>query len=366
MRVLTVGLDLGTLKPLAEVTGELVPASPASVRDEVQRGGWDAAVVRATSQEALDAAQLASRSGVPVLCVDPPQDPRALRDLVRAGVADVLWQPTVHELAQALQALVERRGTEQKTQLRRGSVIAVTGAQGGTGRSTVTLNLALLLSESGDTIAVDMVPWHGVLHILADLDAPATVADVLATRPTRESVLRAAERYEGIRVLAGAPSPDSFRADAQAVEELVAAVAASADYAVLDLGTVTSPHLLPALEQASLVVCLTRMTVPGLRNLKAYLQHLVHQHVPVQKVLAVGVMDRGWTSPRTAEEIAGLEIPLTLPFDSAAAAAENQGVPVVLGAPRSRLSRALGALRDEVLSRLEAPQREVSSAAVGA
>lgn len=333
---------------------EFIQVTPDAAAVEVRSGTYDAVVVYARGPGDADAASALLSSSVPAIVVLEAPDPLLMRALFRSGARDVLIAPSTEELSSAIRSIPAPAPQKSGST---GGIVAVISAQGGVGRSTVALNLSLLLAESGSTILVDMVPFYGILHILADLEPSVTLADILGAPVSgREAVASALIPYEGIRLLAAPPSPDGFRPEPAAVDDLLGTLLAMADYVVVDTERLLLPYTLTVLERAHLVLCLVRMTVPSLRNLKAYLQSFVHQHLPVQKVLIVGVAGHGAVSSRQAEEIVGVELAHILPLDPVAVSAENAGVPVVLGAPRSRLARSLVQLSGVVTGRLAVPE----------
>jgi len=354
MRVLAVGVP-NELSAALGALGDVVRVRPEELSAEAGRGGYDAAVVYVEGPGDAEVASRASSAGVPVVGVLPSGDPGLVRLLVRSGVRDVLFAPTADQVVEAVRAA--SAAPIARSSRGEGGIVAVIGSQGGVGRSTVALNLSLLLSERGSVVLVDLVPFFGVLHVLADLEPAVTVADVLGGRGGRGvEVASALVPYEGIRILASPPSPDGFRPDPGEVDDLLGVLAGVADFVVVDVERALLPYTAAVLERAHLVLCLARLTVPGLRNVKAYLQSFLHQHVPVQKVVVVGVAVPGGVDARSADEVAGIEVAHVLPWDATSFRAENAGVPVVVGAPGSKLGRSLVRLADLVSERLRAPE----------
>ena len=348
MRVLAVSRT-GEWSP--QISGvDIIRAPLEQAAAEARRGGYDAVLARVSGEEEERIEEL-GRFGVPVIAVLDAPDSAAVRRLVRLGVRDVLFGPSDDEIGEALRAAT---AAPVGARAASGWIIAVIGSQGGVGRSTVAFNLSLLLGERGTTVLVDLVPFYGILHVLADIEPSVTLRDVLGPSLTRDAVAQALIPYEGIRLLASPPSPEGLRLDAGAVDDLLGVLSGMADYVVVDTERLLLPEVTGVLDRAHLVLCLTRLTIPGLRNLKAYLQSFVHQHVPMQKVLVVGVAGPGAVGARQAEEIMGIEVVHILPRDPVAERSESVGVPVVFGAPRSRLGRSLAQLADLVLERLAA------------
>ena len=351
------------LAPAVAGVGEVVHVPVDAAPAEVSKGGFDACVlVPASAQDVAAAASIASH-GIPVVAVLPYPDAELTRALMKAGATDVLFAPSSEQVAAALRTPRTPAPAPRRSGGPAG-IVAVTGPQGGTGRSTVALNLALLLAQRGPSTVVlaDLVPNHGILHVLCNLEPAVTLGDVVGPSGIdRDALAQALVPYEeGVRLLAAPPAPEGFTMHERDADDLMDALAQTADYVVADTERILLPHTSAVLERAHVVVCLCRMTVPGLRNLRAYMQSLVRRHIPVQKVLTVGLA-HGGISQRQVEEIVGIELAAVLPWDPVAVAAENEGVPVVLGAPRSRLARAIARLADLVVERLQAPGVEAAA-----
>jgi flagellar biosynthesis protein FlhG len=83
-------------------------------------------------------------------------------------------------------------------------LLVVTGGKGGVGTTTVALNLAAALAESGKrTLLVDADPRGGDLAILCGIETRHTLADVIARRRTWNEA--ACSGPSGVRVIVGQP-----------------------------------------------------------------------------------------------------------------------------------------------------------------
>lgn len=353
MKIVVVTLDPALVALVGSAGVEAVRVAPEEALSEVPRARADRAVVDLRGSEGL--ALLRQLLPVlPVIGACQSSDGPLVVEALRAGATDVLFVDRPGDARAAIRSPVRQAGPVVASS-RRGNVIVLTSSQGGVGRSTVALNLALLLSEAGSVTLVDMVPSHGVLHVLCDLQPDRTVLDAVSQGATPEAVSRSWVEWEGIRLLAAPASQDTWRPDEGTVERLLESCAVLSDHVVVDLERVPERYTAAALDRASLVIALCRMTVPGLRNMRGYVQDLGRMHVPLQKVMVVGVGGRWGISVQDAEEVSGLRVVHVLPWDQTAVWAENQGVPLVIGAARSPLARSLRALADAVLDRLLAP-----------
>lgn len=127
---------------------------------------------------------------------------------------------------------------------RRGSVVAVWGAVGAPGRSTVAVNLASEVAASGTTALLIDLDTYGasVAQLLSVLDeapglAAAARASELGTLDLPSLARLAVEVTPGLRVLTGIPTPSRWtEVRASAVEQIIDLARSLAAVVVLDCG----------------------------------------------------------------------------------------------------------------------------------
>jgi pilus assembly protein CpaE len=131
---------------------------------------------------------------------------------MRVGAREFIERPTT--TTDLLEAFV-RLSTNQRKVKRdgpRGKVFTVVNAKGGSGATTIAVNLALALqSAHGNVALVDLAPLgHAALHL--NLKAPFTVADAIRNLHRMDSSLLESfmtRDSAGLQLLAGANTPAS-------------------------------------------------------------------------------------------------------------------------------------------------------------
>jgi len=145
-----------------------------------------------------------------VFAVGPMSPPQLIVNAMRAGVREYIERPpTTSDLLEAFVRLTasRRKPGHEST---RGKVFTVANAKGGSGATTVAVNLALALqSAHQNTALVDLAPLgHCALHL--NLKPNFTVSDAVTNLHRLDSSLLESfmSRHDhGLQVLAGTGSP---------------------------------------------------------------------------------------------------------------------------------------------------------------
>jgi pilus assembly protein CpaE len=163
--------------------------------------------------------------------------PQLIVNAMRAGVREYIERPpTTSDL---LEAFVRLTATRRKPgqESTRGKVFTVANAKGGSGATTVAVNLALALqSAHGNTALVDLAPLgHCALHL--NLKPNFTVLDAVTNLHRLDSSLLESfmSRHDhGLQVLAGSGSPLSNEPSTSDFARLFDTVVGLFRYVVVD------------------------------------------------------------------------------------------------------------------------------------
>jgi pilus assembly protein CpaE len=278
---------------------------------------------------------------------------------MRAGVRDVLSPSAapadvaavVHRAA-ALAVAHEEAGRLAAGQGDEHRVIVVASPKGGAGKTTVATNLAVGLARAGvgSTVLVDLdVQFGDVASALAmtpEYTLPDTVHGAASHDPL---VLKTflSRHASGLYVLAGSDSPaagDAVTADQ--VGRLLDTLGREFRYVVVDTAPGLADHTLTALEQATDLVLVSGMDVPGVRGLRKELDVLAQLHLlPVTRHLVLNAVDSaGGLSLADVEDTIGAPLDAVLPRHPAVPVSTNTGVPLLHGDNRDAVTRGLQTL----------------------
>lgn len=222
-----------------------------------------------------------------ILAVAPVNEPAIIIDAVRAGAREFLTKPVEPEgLSGALGRYLAEKERAQKKD-KGGELYCVTSAKGGSGATSVALNLATALAELPETrvSVLDLNSPVGDAAAYLNLSPRFTASDALEASGRLDAVLL--ESYmshsHGLSVL---PGPREFRADlppgvestggAAGIARLLEVVGRSYSHAVIDLPPSLDRDILRVvLEMASRVLVVLTPELPALwraQRLLGYLQ----------------------------------------------------------------------------------------------
>lgn len=204
-----------------------------------------------------------------------------------AGVDDYMTKPThPAELVSRVKALLARSAAARRATtaampaVERGKVIAFFGAKGGMGVTTLALNTAVAIAQSGqDVILCELRPGEGTLGLQLGFTQSPGVANLLKKQATEIDTNAVdgqlvAHANSGLRLLLSSSDPADaalLNAVAQA-EQLVRTLAGMAKFVVLDLGSGMVPltkKVLMLCDRHLLVVEPMRVTLAMAKNVLA-------------------------------------------------------------------------------------------------
>lgn len=290
--------------------------------------------------------------GCQVIVVGASNDARLYRSLLAKGAVDYLVKPFDEA---ALAEAVDRagRGRQPRASVRKARIVAVTGARGGVGASTVSCTLAALFAAE-----------HRLRTTLVDLDlrfGDAALALGVACGPGLRECLEAPERMddlfleravvdagERLRVLAAEePISDEFRPAGDALARLIDHLGNANGMIVVDLprGTPALPEAVAVADELVVAAELTLSAARDALRLKQMVEGI--QGAPTLRFVANRTGKGGieQISRGEFESVVCQRLAACLPVDlEAAAMAASAGRPLSEVARRSGVVTQLSAL----------------------
>jgi len=290
-----------------------------------------------------------------VLVVSSSNDGNLILQALRAGAKEFLTQPIqIDDLLGALSRITQRRSGQGEKKSRGSQVIAVAGAIGGVGSTSIAVNLGCALARDSRKS-----------EVLGDLDLTLGDADVfLATIPdyTLVDVAQNVTRLDfsllkrsltrhasGLYLL---PRPvqleDVSLVSAEDLQRVIGLMKATFTHLVLDLSKGYNAIDLMALQMATQVLLVTQLDLPCLRNVVRLMSSFAHMDGIADKVKVVvnrAGLDTGLITLKKAQETIGREIFWQLPNDyRTMIEVRNNGVPLLEQAPKAAITQSFVSL----------------------
>jgi pilus assembly protein CpaE len=295
-------------------------------------------------------------NGERVIAIGRAADHRLVLRALRGAVDDYLDES---DLDVELVAALDRWRSSQVGQGETGKLIAVLAPSGGSGTSTLAVNLATVLAKQHKTVSlIDLNLEAGDLATLLDLKPTYTIVDLChnIARMDRTLFERSLTPHaSGVRLLA-APShyDDIAQVTPEGVHQAIALARSSFPYVVVDVDHSFRPEQIIVLREADVILVVLRLDFASLRNARRTIEQVERLGIQRDRIrLVVNRYGQPKEVPYSkAEEALGMKIFHYVPDDPRSInRANNNGVPVVLEAPRAAVSRSVTKLAAAVNGR---------------
>jgi len=306
-----------------------------------------------------------------LLVVSGSNDGQLILRAIRAGAREFLTLPLAkEEFESALNRVsLQKFGAADS---RRGSceVIAVAGATGGVGCTSVASNLGCILaSEPGKSVALlDLDLALGDADVFLNVIPDYTLADVVqnVSRLDIQLLKKSLTKHaSGLYLL---PRPvelhDTNAITAESLRKVIGLLKVSFTHLIVDLSKGYSEVDMSVMEVANKVLLVTQLDLPCLRNVVRLMMSFEEIEGLKQKVEIVvnrAGLDSGQISLKKAKETIGREVYALLPNDyRTMVSVRNNGVPLITQAPKAAITVALREMVAKLNGENEASETVVS------
>lgn len=239
------------------------------------------------------------------------------------------------------------------------TVVTLTSAKGGVGKTTLAVNLAVCLSraQDGPVVLIDSFAQLGDAAVALDLTPRGTIADLIARADGLDIDLVLSyltEHSSGLKVLAGPAEPLSEPPSTHFWAELVSLLRQRFRFIVLDCPAMPWPSSEYVFSRSNLVLLVTTPSdVINVRNTALLYRYLTTRsglsdrlHVVINQVDRADALE-----VKDVERACGVSAFATIPYaPDPVREAANQGVPVVEMHASSEVSKAIRRLCERVVS----------------
>jgi pilus assembly protein CpaE len=289
--------------------------------------------------------------GTQVIAIGDVNDVELYRSLIASGVHDYLVKPVS---AEAMAAALTRAGPQGEPAPKMGRLIAVVGARGGVGATTIATNLAWTLAHehSMRVALVDLDLFFGTCGLALDLELGRGFREALENPARIDSLFieRAMVREgENLFVLSTEEALDgAFSFDPSALTSLIESLRRDFQCVIFDFPRFAARRQAHVLTPPSAIVIVSDASLAGMRDtmrLSALLKKTAANADVTVVMNRDGASRTGELGRSEFEKGAETKVDQIIPIDvKAFAASVASGKPVVKVAGRAKATVALRAL----------------------
>jgi len=334
---------------------------------------------------------LRNQPHVQVIILSVQGDQNYMRRAMLAGARDFLTKPPMaDELISAIHRAGEMAQQERAKNaqvraipstpggpiasglsLTQGKVVTVYSPKGGTGCTTIAVNLALALhNEDTRTTLIDGNFQYGDVAVFVNEQGKNTIVD-LATRvneldPEIVEGVMIKHSASGVHILAAPSRPEySERVSGDQFAELIDYLRQMYAYVVIDTTPLLTDITLSAIDKSDVIVLVTTQDIPSIKNARLFLDLL--QTIGIERDRIVFVMNRYDKRVAITPERVGdnLKQPISavIPLDEKVVVpAVNRGVPFIMDNKTLPAARGILSLAESVREALATAELKESEA----
>jgi pilus assembly protein CpaE len=327
----------------------------------------------------------AKQPAVQVIILSVQGDQNYMRRAMLAGARDFLTKPPMgDELISAIRRAGAMAQTERSKSVQvqvapvagnlgpmlgyggpKGKIVTIYSPKGGTGCTTLAVNLAITLNNEDTRVAlVDGNLQFGDVAVFLNEQGKNTIVD-LAPRaeeldPEIVEDVMLKHAASGLHVLAAPSRPEyAERVSSGQFAKVLEYLRQMYAYVIVDTAALLTDPTLSAIDVSDLIVLVTTQDIPAIKNCRLFLDLL--QTLGIERDRILFVMNRydkriNITPDRVSENLKQ-EVASVVPLDEATVTkAVNRGVPFVLESKNQPASRGVFSLAENVRARIAAQE----------
>lgn len=315
-----------------------------------------------------------------VIIMSVQSDSDYLRRAMLAGARDFLTKPFGgDELVAAVRRVYAKRpavrptathskagvagGEAVKSITTEGFVVSVFSPKGGSGCTTIAINMAVALAQNEyRTLLIDGSLQFGDVAVMLNMKPVTSIVDLSSRDSDLDPDLVSSVvqiHKSGLHVLLSPPRPEMADVVTDvAIKGLLAALRPLYDFVIIDTTSSLNDIALTLLDESDRIVLVTQQNLPSLKNVSRFFdltQSLEYQTQKVWLVVNQATNKQG-ISVKDVGEALKRPIFMAIPDDAlTVSTAIDQGVPVVFGNGKKRpISLAINKLATTVADELSA------------
>lgn len=302
-----------------------------------------------------------TRAATSVILVRRRVDTSVLAEALRSGMREVVEERdltglglAVTRASQVWEALHGPVSVNQDEGA--GKQVTIFSPKGGVGKTTVSVNLALALADQGknQVCLVDLDLGFGDVAITLQLFPARTLADAVQMESGLDinllETLLTPHRDSLVTLVAPVQPDARDTIPASLVGRVLRLLKTKFDYVVVDTSPTFDGHVLQAIDETDVLLLITTLDVPTLKNVKIAVETLDLLNFPKDRrhLVLNRADDKVGLSPDKVESTLGMTIGTSIPTSTQVASSTNSGEPILTALPRHAVSRAIAALAREI------------------
>jgi pilus assembly protein CpaE len=307
-----------------------------------------------------------------ILVISSSTDGQLILKAMRAGAKEFLTHPLhVEDLIGSIERIGSQRFGRGDGKGRKSTVIAIAGACGGVGTTSLAVNLGCALSSrpENSVALVDLDLALGDADVFLDTIPDYTLVDVAQNVSRLDFTLLKRSLTKHASGLYLLPRPiqlqDTSLIAPDDLHRVIGLLKATFSHLIVDVSKGYSDVDMVALQAAEHVLLVTQLDLPCLRNVVRLMMSFEDVEGLKDKIKIVVNrvgLENGQISMKKAEETIGREMFWRIPNDyRVMAEVRNNGVPLIEQAPRASLTQSILGLA-ETLGGGETPDEDGSVA----
>ena len=292
-------------------------------------------------------------SAASVLVLSESTDGTMILRSMRAGAKEFLTLPlNTDELAGALDRIADQRASSATSSDGPDHfVLAVAGASGGVGTTSLAVNVgcALAADDANSVALVDLDLSLGDADVFLDTIPDYTLVDVAQNISRLDYALLKKSMTKHSSGLYLLPRPVQLQEapliSAEDLQRVTALLKATFSHVIFDLSKAYGPLDVVALEEASDILLVTQLDVPCLRNVVRLMMSFeeVEGLKEKTKIICNRVgLDAGQIGLKKAQETIGREFFWQIPNDyRVMVEVRNNGIPLLEEAPKASITQSI-------------------------